>query len=605
MAAICNLYLHSANGNPEVNYYMTKLLLQIYEHFDQQHLIDVTFKLTNPTVSVTAHRLILSAASPNFKEVFRSNVNTCPLIEIFDIDGHTFGRLITFCYTGKTHITMNNVDRMLKAAWFLQLEDVVTNCVDFLMDHIKEQPLRQVHALESEIQCEIIREKILEYEVCNFMWITQNEVFLNFEAIKLRKFLKSDVLNAPTEQDVFDAVKRWYEHDACAREQQLPNLISCLRLTQFDTNFILGYIQRLPGCQILAMEALTWINHPWARSSLSIKYITPRRGPDVISRSVQHSGLINGGTRIHSCYNDTNNNSVNSEENSFLALSIKGGESKTIFQYNKTEDLWLTCVDVPLDNDVSEFRVVYNNNNLIFIGGLRNNKTINEVSCWNFETKRFKELPSLKHSRYLHCVVTLNDKIYVIGGWGGTQNQILQSVEVYSASKGWRQMKGMITARYNACAVVLNGKIFVMGGCNERDLNSVECYDPSMNCWTQCIDMNEVHSSPSATVHNEQIYVIGGCNQMEISPTLERCSDPRNNKWIKRRSLKIGRWGFGCISIDNQLWAIGGYTNDCTNCVSVYNEGQNKWIGKNPIPMAGHYYCFTLPKALIKSDKQM
>ncbi|XP_067641716.1 kelch-like protein 5 isoform X2 [Eurosta solidaginis] len=535
-------------------HFMEKLLFQIYEHFDEQDLIDVTFKLSNPTSLITAHRLILSAASPYFKQLFKSEDGICPLIEITDMDSDTFERLITFCYTGKTIVTIENVDRMLKAALILQLEEVVLNCVDFLIDHITDYTLARAYALESEAQCELLSAKIFEYEIENFINVIQSPEFLNFDANKLQTILERDDLNITSERDAFDAIKRWYEHDASSRKQKLPDLMSYLRLTQFNTNFIMENIHPLPGCQFTALEAVSWVNVPSTRKAISLRCTRPRQ-------------------RI---------------ADAFLALNFESG---IIFQYNKTDDLWQKWVDIKMD--AVDVQAILMDDNLIFIGGTRNGKAIDEVSSWNFKNTLFQRLPPMNQPRYLHSVVELNSKIYAVGGQGAN-DEILQSVEMYTASDGWKSINSMSTPRAFVTAVVLNEKIYVIGGRHGDTLKSVECYDPTKNSWTQCADMNEKHSNAGASVHNGQIFVVGGFHD-DDSLTVERY-DPQRNEWTKICSLNIKCQRPGCISIYNQLWAVGGNYKDF---VSVYDEQNDKWIDKKPIPKNGYYYCFTAPKCLL------
>ncbi|XP_067634402.1 kelch-like protein 28 [Eurosta solidaginis] len=155
----------------------------------------------------------------------------------------------------------------------------------------------------------------------------------------------------------------------------------------------------------------------------------------------------------------------------------------------------------------------------------------------------------------------------------------------------------MINPRAEAAAVAFNGRIYVMGGYNPVFLTSVECYDPRANCWTECANMIEMHDTAGATVHNGEIFILGGWSGRQCSRTVERYNIQRN-EWTKICSLSIARYGLACISIDNKLWAIGGVS---ANSVSIYDEQNDKWIDKKPIPFEGFCNCFTVPKSLLKS----
>ncbi|XP_067636283.1 kelch-like protein 1 [Eurosta solidaginis] len=370
-------------GHDAVQYFMEKLLFNIYDRFDEQDLTDVTFKLSNPNAMVKAHRLILSAASPYFRDLFRDEKGICPVIEINNIDSDIFEQLIIFCYTGKTFITNDNVERVLKAALILQLEDTVADCGDFIIENISNYSIKRVYALEREIQCATLNQKLFEYETQNFMSVAESEEFLDFDANKLQKILECNSLNAPTERDVFEAVKRWYDYDALGRKQHLQDLISCLRLTQLDTTFLLTEIQTLPGCESIVVNALSWTNCPALRSNLTLKY-TEKRGSQTTSNEL------------------------------LFALNIKERENKNIFQYDNDEGVWYKWFDVKIT--ISDFGVIFMDTNFIFIGGSRCGKAINDVSRWNFKTKTFEQLPSMNQPRHSHSVLLLNETIYAIGG---------------------------------------------------------------------------------------------------------------------------------------------------------------------------------------------
>ncbi|XP_036338597.1 kelch-like protein 8 [Rhagoletis pomonella] len=164
--------INTCHLHPDVNGHIFKLLNNIWELYDQQDLIDVTFKLSNPTAMVPAHRLILSAACPYFKELFKSDKGLTPVIELNNVDSDTFERLLTFCYTGKTLITIDNVDATLKAAIVLKLDDAVVDCVDYILEHITDYTLQRAYSLERETQCVPLYEKLLEYDINNFMEVS-------------------------------------------------------------------------------------------------------------------------------------------------------------------------------------------------------------------------------------------------------------------------------------------------------------------------------------------------------------------------------------------------------------------------------------------------
>jgi N-acetylneuraminic acid mutarotase len=114
------------------------------------------------------------------------------------------------------------------------------------------------------------------------------------------------------------------------------------------------------------------------------------------------------------------------------------------------------------------------------------------------------------------AVVTVNNKIYAIGGHNG-DGTYLDVVEEYNpVTNTWAVKKGLTVGRDAPAVTEMNGKIYVIGGWNRGYLNSLEEYTPSADMWTIRAGMvTPRHSSTAVTVNGadgKSIYVIGGEN---------------------------------------------------------------------------------------------
>ncbi|XP_049315413.1 kelch-like protein 3 isoform X2 [Bactrocera dorsalis] len=560
MATSSSQILALQRNSSEQNRFIEKLMTKICSFYDEKSLIDVTFKFSNPTALVPAHRLLLAAASPYFENLFNGNQGTNPVIEINDIDSDIFEHLITFCYTGHAPITVNNVATMLNAAIVLQLDDAKNHIVDYLMTHIDEYSLQGAYRLERETQCEVLRQKIFEYETQNFMEISRSDEFLKFDVEKLQRILVSDNLNITREEDAYDAIQRWYNHDVPARQEQLPLLIACLRLTQFNVNFLMTQIQPLPGCELLAFKALSWIREPTVRPLINIRFTEPR------------------GVSASNC-----------GEKTILALCSE--MNLKLLRYNKTEDKWQEYASIKMDHEL--YRTILKDDNLLFVGGNKGGVTCNVVRSWNIRNKTWQNLPAMNQARMAHCLVELNGEIYAIGDYHG--NNALSSVERYTTSDGWVFVTSLNVERSYAGAVTLNGKIYAMGGYNGNGgLKSVECYNPDSNTWTFCADMTNSHFLPSVAAHKDHIYVLSRRGAERY--------DPQQDTWSQICSLEVGLGWMTCLSLDNKLWAIGGKSKSVGNsCVSVFDEENFCWVEKCSFPESDVRSCFVVPESLLSS----
>ncbi|XP_049318053.1 kelch-like protein 17 isoform X2 [Bactrocera dorsalis] len=552
------------SNSSEQNRFMEKLMAKILSFYDEQSLIDVTFKVSNPTAVVPAHRLILAAASPYFENLFKGEQGNNPVIEINDIDSDTFERLITFCYTGKAFITVNNVGAMLKAALILQLDDVTSSCVDFLITNINDYTLQAAYTLERETQCERLKQKLIEYEIKNFMEISRGVEFLSFDVEKLQRILESDNLHITREEDAYDAIKRWFNYDVPARQEALPLLMSCLRLTQFDVDFLLTHIQPLPGCELLVFKALTWIGESAVRTKLNMRFTEPRA----------------------TC------------EKTFLAIFRVGFYHK-LLQYNKAEDKWREYEN--LEIDYFDYGTILKDENILFIGGYKSGDVSNIVRSLNIRNKTWQNLCAMKQARCGHSVVEIDGKIFAIGGYerGLEGGKVLPSVERYTPSDGWESVSSLIVERHSAGAVTLNNKIYIMGGTNTplRALKLVECYNPDSNIWTSCADMMECRVLPHVKVHKGHIYVLDtySANRRQ---SVERY-DPERNTWSKICCLNSDWARIAGMSLDNKLWLFGRLESDNVPSVSVYDEHNDRWVEKCSLHNVDGLFRCIVPVALV------
>jgi len=123
------------------------------------------------------------------------------------------------------------------------------------------------------------------------------------------------------------------------------------------------------------------------------------------------------------------------------------------------------------------------------------------VYCYSPETDTWEVKKSLNHERGLHCMVSFESKLFVIGGnnkTSGTRRDVLQT-EVYDIhTNQWSNVKPLFEGQSEAGAAVVNNKIFIIGGHNWRerkDVRTVACYDPLIDQWEKASEFPEALTS--------------------------------------------------------------------------------------------------------------
>ncbi|MFC2103964.1 kelch repeat-containing protein [Bacteroidota bacterium] len=191
----------------------------------------------------------------------------------------------------------------------------------------------------------------------------------------------------------------------------------------------------------------------------------------------------------------------------------------------------------------------------------------------------------MTNDRWYPAVVTLDNKIYVIGGQVQTGFLSTSSVEMYNpATDTWEMKASLQTSRWGLMVAVVNGKIYAIGGETGSfyDFDAtdvVEIYDPVADEWTYATSMPTARGYGGCGVHNDTIYVFGGYGDNE-SNAVEKYS-PVTDNWITEEPMPDTRYTFMTTVVNNKFYLIGGWG---VNLVEEYNPVTKEWTTKAPMP---------------------
>ena len=199
--------------------------------------------------------------------------------------------------------------------------------------------------------------------------------------------------------------------------------------------------------------------------------------------------------------------------------------------------------------------------------------------------------------RYLADSTQLNGKIYLIGGcqkiWNGTkyiETETATNEEYDPVSNTVVTRASMPTPRYGLAVVSLNGKIYAIGGMHEgKFVNTVEEYDPVTDTWKVKADMPTARMNLGAVVLNGKIYAVGGGGgniYLGYVDCVEEY-DPLTDIWTKKASMPTARYSLSLVTFNDKIYAIGGYNNNLSlNNIEVFDPKENIWSEKGVMPTA-------------------
>ncbi|MCT4597258.1 MAG: hypothetical protein N4A50_05195 [Vallitalea sp.] len=223
------------------------------------------------------------------------------------------------------------------------------------------------------------------------------------------------------------------------------------------------------------------------------------------------------------------------------------------------------------------FGTVTLNNKIYIIGGYGNGYT-NTIEEYDPQQEIW-EIKSIMPTNRIHpSVVAYDNKIYIIGGYNNEKKE-LNTIDVYNIeSDSWEQIKPMPTKRSGAATVQYNNKIYVIGGydSNQKASNIVEVYDTNTNSWTSVKSMPTKRSLMEAIVYNNKIYVMGGYNGFVLGDI--ETYNIATDTWEQKGQMPIPRYSFNANLLDDRIMIVGGYNTTPFNTIELYNPSNNRFI---------------------------
>ncbi|CAB1329921.1 unnamed protein product [Coregonus sp. 'balchen'] len=232
---------------------------------------------------------------------------------------------------------------------------------------------------------------------------------------------------------------------------------------------------------------------------------------------------------------------------------------------------------------------------LLVIGGFGSQQSpIDIVEKYDPKTQEWSFLPNIARKRRYVATVSLNDRVYVIGGYDGRSR--LSSVECldYTADEDgvWYTVATMNVRRGLAGATTLGDMIYVAGGFDgSRRHTSMERYDPNIDQWSMLGDMQTAREGAGLVVAsgliyclgagvallNDHIYVVGGFDGTAHLDSVE-VYNIRTDYWTTVASMTTPRCYVGATVLRGRLYAIAGYDgNSLLSSIECYDPVIDSW----------------------------
>ncbi|CAI9734107.1 12 [Octopus vulgaris] len=241
---------------------------------------------------------------------------------------------------------------------------------------------------------------------------------------------------------------------------------------------------------------------------------------------------------------------------------------------------------------------------VVILGGFGSHQNlVDTVEMYNPKTSEWKYLPSLLKSRRYVSAVSLNGKIYVIGGYDGQAR--LNSVECLDTTAEeaqWQNVAPMNQHRGLAGACVYKGKIYVCGGFDGYSRHtSMEVYNVVLDQWILLCGMSVGREGAGLVVARDKIYCIGGYDGVNLLDSGE-VYDPDTERWSPMEPMSTRRSGAGVAVVNDIIYVCGGYDgSNHLSSVECYNSYTGHWtsIQNMTVPRCYVGACILRGKLLV------
>ncbi|XP_060584738.1 kelch-like protein 8 isoform X1 [Ruditapes philippinarum] len=507
--------------------------------------------------SFKCHRILLASISGYFRAMFMGKMAESKqnVIKIQDIDENILENMIKYAYSGKVTITVDNVQGVLYVASILQIENVAHACSEFMKEHLHPDNCVQVHGFAMQHNREQLIRYTQEFITDNFNEVSKTPEFMTMSADVIDGIVSSSTLNVSREEEVFEAVMQWINHDKENRKQHLPRLLGKVKLPLISTHYLMNNVA----------------TNELVRSNLDCRdFLDEAKYYQMYIGNLLTDMTLSDRTRPRKSYAGV-----------LFCVGGRGASGdpyKTIECYHPMKDRWYQVTEMHIRR--RHVGVCCFNGQIYAVGGHNGSKHLGSGEVFDPTTAKWRKMASMVTQKTgvrglgLAC---LGGAIYAVGGLD--DKTCFDTVERYDpVANSWTQVASMNLPRGGVGVAALKGYLYAIGGNDgSSSLNKCECYDPYVNKWTIVACMGNKRAGAGVGVLDGYIYAVGGFDDNASLDTCERF-DPRSGKWTPVASLSCPRGGVGVAALGGRLYAVGGHDGcNYLNSVESYNPITDSW----------------------------
>ncbi|XP_028826640.1 kelch repeat and BTB domain-containing protein 2 [Denticeps clupeoides] len=520
--------------------YAVSVLEQLKFFYEQKLLTDIVLLVEDN--EFPCHKMVLATCSSYFRAMFMSGLSESKQthVHLRNVDPGTLQTIITYAYTGNLAINDSTVEPLYETACFLQVEDVLLQCRDYLVKKINADNCVRMLSIGDLFSCSELKQSAKRMVEHKFPVVYRQDSFLQLSHELLLDVLSSDNLNVEKEETVREAAMLWLEYNMESRSQYLSSVLSQIRIDALSEVSQRAWFQGLPPNDKSVVVQGLYKSMP--------KFFKPRLGMtkeemlifmEAESPNDGHPQVVGGSPHTVVCYSPQ-------AEKVYKLCNPPGDLQKVGTLVTPDNDVFIAGGQVPLKNSLTnhgksgKLQSAYRATDSFFWFDAQQNSWVAKTPMLCTRTK-----PSL-----VYC----EGYIYAIGGdnVGGELNK--RTMERYDREKDEWNMMSPLPCTWNwSASVAVHDCIYVMS----HDL--MYCYFPRADAWVEMAMRKTSRCFASAAALGDLVFYIGGLHVVSNSgvrlptSTIDGSSvtveiyDVNKNEWRMAANIPAKRYSDPCV----------------------------------------------------------
>merc|ERR1719481_2307343 len=206
-------------------------------------MCDVTLVAGN--VDIQAHKLVLANTSQYFYSIFTGGLKEkdSSRIVMEGLDPQALTSLVQYSYTGNLVINQNNVINVFTASKMLLYNEISEACSQFLKNQLDPENCFEFKEFAKTHNQSDLISYCDNYILEHFGEIVKQEEFLKVNKEDLLVFIASDKIGVDNEEQVFDCILSWIDHDRSLRSGFLQDLMKHIRFSNISSEYLVNKIE--------------------------------------------------------------------------------------------------------------------------------------------------------------------------------------------------------------------------------------------------------------------------------------------------------------------------------------------------------------------------